>query len=251
MLITRIMHRFFVESNQISNKEIIIQGTDVNHIKNVLRLRIGEKIQISNGQGETFYCIIQLINDKNIITDIIEQNTNNSELKTKIYLFQGLPKKDKFELIIQKAVELGVYEIVPVITARTIVKLDEKKEQKKGNRWDSIAESAAKQANRGIIPFVSTPLSFKEAIKYASKLDMNLVPYEMATDISKSRHIINNINCSSIGVFIGPEGGFEEEEIQMAIDQGIIPITLGKRILRTETAGIAVMSLLMFNIEED
>ncbi|MDF2819591.1 MAG: methyltransferase, RsmE family [Clostridiales bacterium] len=245
------MYQFFVEPSQISEKSILINGADVNHIKNVLRLRVGENISISDGQGETFYCIIDLISDNTIVANIIDRRKSSKELKTKIFLFQGLPKKDKFELIIQKAVELGVYEIIPVITARTIVKLDDKKELKKSNRWDSIAESAAKQAGRDIIPKVKAPMKYKEALEYARSLEKNIIPYEMATNVMHSKQVISNMQCSSVGVFIGPEGGFEEGEVKMAVDNNIVPITLGKRILRTETAGITVMSLLMFSIEED
>ncbi len=246
------MNRFYVEDNQIQDDKIYITGSDVNHIKNVLRMKVGEKIIISNGQGKDFYCIIENECNDEVIASIQESRESDTELKGKIYLFQGLPKKDKMELITQKAVELGVYEIIPVMTKRTVVKLeDKKKELKKIERWQSIVTSAAKQSGRGIIPKVSETMSFKEAVLYASKLGCNLIPYENADDIKKTREIISNLNSNgTVGIFIGPEGGFEESEINYAVSQGVKPITLGKRILRTETAGLAILSMIMLQMEE-
>lgn len=246
------MYRFYVEENQIGNEVIKITGSDVNHIKNVLRMKEEEEIIICNGQGKDFYCIIEAVSNSEIVARIKDSYEADTELNTKLYLFQGLPKKDKMELIIQKAVELGVYEVIPVVTKRTIVKLDDKKEMKKLERWQTIATSAAKQSNRGIIPKVVASMSYKEALAYAKTLDCNLIPYEKAKGINKTKEIIKVAkNNKSIGIFIGPEGGFEETEIEAAMDINIKPITLGKRILRTETAGLTILSLLMFEIEED
>ena len=173
------------------------------------------------------------------------------ELGTKLYLFQGLPKSDKMDLIIQKAVELGVYEIVPVVTRRTIVKLDEKKEAKKLARWQGISESAAKQAGRGRIPSVSPPVSFKDALEFAGTLDSVIIPYEKAEGMEASRAVVKGLkNKKSVGIFIGPEGGFDTEEVDAAMESGAVPVTLGRRILRTETAGLAVLSVLMFELED-
>jgi 16S rRNA (uracil1498-N3)-methyltransferase len=245
------MYRFYVEQNQIGDKDIIITGPDVNHIKNVLRMKPGEKIIICNGQGKDFYCIIEDESDGKITANITEFRETETELEGKIYLFQGIPKKDKMELIIQKAVELGVYEIIPVMTKRTVVKLeDKKKELKKVERWQSIATSAAKQSNRGIIPVVTETKTLKEALKIADTMDFKLIPYENAKDIQITKEIIGNIKSNhSIGIFIGPEGGFEEEEIRIAMDAGFSSITLGRRILRTETAGLAILSMLMLQME--
>ncbi|TCT16877.1 16S rRNA (uracil1498-N3)-methyltransferase [Natranaerovirga pectinivora] len=246
------MYRFFVDSRQISEKEIIILGDDVNHIKNVLRMEKGECLVICNGQGEDYYCIIDSVENDRVIALIQEKTISETELKTKIYLFQGMPKKDKMELIIQKSVELGVQEIIPVITQRTIIKLEPKKEIKKIERWNAISLSAAKQAKRGIIPKVSNTMSFNEALTFASKeLDAVLIPYEKANNISVTKSIIESMKVNSVGIFIGPEGGFEEEEIEKAIKYGAQPISLGKRILRTETAGLTLLSILMYNFEED
>lgn len=246
------MYRFYVEENQIIDKEITILGTDVNHIKNVLRMNKDDELIICNGQGEDYHCIIDTMSNSQIIAKVKTQETTDTELKAKIYLFQGLPKKDKMELIIQKAVELGVFEIIPVVTKRTVVKLDYKKEQKKLERWNAIAISAAKQSNRGIIPRVSESMSFKKALEYAKELEGNIVPYEKAKGIKDTKEILNQMSqCKSIGVFIGPEGGFEESEIKDCLEQEIKPITLGKRILRTETAGLTALSLLMLQLEDD
>ena len=246
-----VMYRFYVEPDQTGDKEIKITGPDFNHIKNVLRMKIGEKLIICNGQGKDFYCIIKEEADGAIISEVLKIQETDTELDGRIYLFQGVPKKDKMELIIQKAVELGVYEIIPVMTRRTVVKLeDRKKEQKKLERWQAIAASAAKQSNRGIIPRISDTMSFQEALAYAGSMDCKVIPYENAGDITKTRSIIQKISVTqTIGIFIGPEGGFEEEEVKQASDMGVLPITLGRRILRTETAGLAVLSMIMLQME--
>ncbi len=248
-----VMYRFYVDQSQIGEQFITIKGTDVNHIKNVLRMRIGEKLVICNGQGKDFYCIIDRESKDEITVSIEEICDTDTELDGKIYLFQGLPKKDKMELIIQKAVELGVYEIIPVMTQRTVVKLeDKKKEAKKLERWQLIATSAAKQSNRGIIPMVSDTMNFKEALNYAKNMDVKIIPYEEADGINKTKEIIQSMKSNqSVAVFIGPEGGFEEKEIGQALEAGILPITLGRRILRTETAGLAILSMIMLQMEHE
>lgn len=246
------MHRFYVNENQIIEDTIRITGPDVNHIRNVLRLKQGEQIIICNGQGKDCYCIINKVLETQVEAKIESMQDTASELKTRITLFQGLPKKDKMELIIQKAVELGVYEIVPVMTKRVIVKLeDKKKEEKKLERWQAIAESAAKQSGRGVIPQIKPVLQFTEAVKKAREMGTGIIPYENATDMEHTRKVINQCGqYSSIGIFIGPEGGFEEAEVKTAEENGIIPISLGKRILRTETAGLAVLSMMILALEE-
>lgn len=246
------MHRFYVTPNQVDHNTVTIIGPDVNHIKNVLRMKQGEEIVICNGQGKDCYCIINKVSETEITADIRTEQETKAELKTKITLFQGLPKKDKMELIIQKAVELGVYEIVPVMTKRVIVKLeDKKKEEKKLERWQAIAEGAAKQSGRGIIPKVRPVLSFAQAITSASNMDLGLVPYENALGMQYTREIMNSLGkYETIGVFIGPEGGFEESEVELAKKNNIMPITLGNRILRTETAGLAVLSMMVLMLEE-
>lgn len=248
------MHHFFADTTQIntSEKKIIITGSDVNHIKNVLRMKPDEKLLISDGKGNDYMAVIkEYTTDNEVIAYIIEEQFQGTELPAKIYLFQGLPKSDKMELIIQKAVELGVYEIIPVATKRAVVKLDRKKEALKLTRWNNIAESAAKQSRRSIIPKVNEIMSFKEAMEYAEKIDINLIPYENYKDMSYTKDIINGIEKGkSIGIFIGPEGGFDESEVELAEKSGVKKISLGKRILRTETAGLMIISVLMFRMEE-
>lgn len=244
------MPRFFAETENISEDKIIINSGDVNHIKNVLRMQIGEELEICDGKGTDYHSVIESLDRDEIILGIISSEKSKSELPKKIYLFQGLPKSDKMELIIQKAVELGVYEIIPTVTKRCIVKIDAKKEDKKISRWQTISESAAKQSGRGIIPVIKAPMSLKEAYEYASTLDAALIPYEKAEGIEKTREILSSLSDKeSVAVFIGPEGGFEEGEIEDAMEKGIMPITLGKRILRTETAGLAILSVLMMQFE--
>lgn len=246
------MHRFYVSGLTADDKIVRLNETDVNHIRNVLRMRTGEQILVCDGQGINFCCVITEISANGIFAEVESILNTKSELPVEVTLFQGMPKKDKMELIIQKAVELGVYRIVPVITKRTIVRLeDEKKEARKTERWNTIAESAAKQSGRGIIPEILTPVSYCEAVKMAGELDVNIIPYEDARGIEHAREVIYNLcRKKSAGVFIGPEGGFDPEEVKSAQATGIEPITLGNRILRTETAGIAVLSIIMFNTDK-
>ena len=246
------MQRFFVEPHQIDEAahQIHIIGTDVNHISNVLRMKQGVEVWISDGGQKEYRCAIEAFSADEVLLHIIYAQEPDYELPSRIYLFQGLPKADKMELIIQKAVELGAYEIIPVETKRCVVKLDGKKAAKKVERWQQIAESAAKQSKRMLIPNVHQVLSFKEALKYAESMDIRLIPYELAKGMQETKEILAAIEQGqSIGIFIGPEGGFEEKEVEAAISEGAKPITLGKRILRTETAGLAILSVLMFQLE--
>lgn len=244
------MHRFYVDSFDGNGKTIDITGGDVNHIKNVLRLRPDDEIIIGDGAGNDYICRIKSIDADRVTALICDVIRNAAELDTRITLFQGMPKSDKLEFIIQKAVELGIYEIVPVITERTIVKIDKSKEGKKLERFRAIAASAAKQSGRGIIPEVKPFMSFKEALGFAGQLDMNIIPYENARGMEYSRQIIKSVKGKkTLGIFIGPEGGFAKEEVEAAVSMGAKCITLGNRILRTETAGIAALSIIMFEIE--
>lgn len=247
------MNRFFVDDpGAFSDRSVVITGEDVNHVKNVLRLKENDELIVSDGRGRDYHCRISGITNEEVVADICDICDNFSELSTEITLFQGFPKGDKMELIIQKTVELGVTRIVPVMTKRTVVKLDDKKAKKKTERYNMIAESAAKQSGRGMIPEVTMPVSFAEAVSMAEKLDMNIIPYEEAEGVEYSRNIIKSIKGKkSLGIFIGPEGGFARKEVEKALDAGASAITLGHRILRTETAGMAVISIIMFELEED
>lgn len=249
------MYQFFVGPEAINTdlKRVFITGGDVNHIKNVLRMKQGEEINISNGtDGKEYRCAILEMTDDTVTCELRFVKEDGNELPSRVVLFQGLPKADKFELIIQKCVELGVAEIVPVSMKRCVMKIDEKKESKKVERWQAIAEAAAKQSKRGIIPTVSGVATYGEALKKAQELDIVLLPYEMADadSMGKTREIISGIKPGqSVGIFIGPEGGFDDSEVTKANDAGAQTITLGKRILRTETAGFTVMSWLMYFLD--
>lgn len=248
------MYRFFVKQEQIDmeEKKIHITGSDVNHIKNVLRMHQGETILISAGDNLEYTCLVSEMEAEEVIADISYVQEVGMELPSKIYLFQGLPKSDKMELIIQKAIELGAAEIVPMATKRAVVKLDAKKAAKKVQRWNEIAKSAAKQSKRGLIPEVKPVMSFKEAVEYGKSMDMLLIPYEDAKGIAHSREVVETVkDKKSLGIYIGPEGGFPEEEVSLAMKAGAEPVTLGHRILRTETAGMTLLSILMFMLEED
>lgn len=244
------MYQFFVEDTQIGETSVTIEGGDVNHIKNVLRMKRGEKVRISSVSGRNYFGEIAELSDAMVLVDILEECVDGTELSNKIYLFQGLPKSDKMELIIQKAVELGAYEIVPVAMKNCVVKLEEKKAASKVARWQEIAKSAAKQSKRSLIPTVQMPMSYKEAITKAAELDVVLVPYENERGMTATKEAIEQIKPGqSVGIFIGPEGGFADAEIALARENEMKLISLGKRILRTETAGLATLSILMYHLE--
>lgn len=247
------MHRFFVEAEQIDTlqNQVLITGSDVNHIKNVLRMNVGDQILVSCEDEWEYTCRLCQIANEEILAVVEEAAQTQRELPSRIYLFQALPKGDKMELIIQKAVELGVYQVIPVETKNCVVKLDDKKKAAKIKRWQAIAESAAKQSKRLQIPKIHEVMRFADAVSYAQTLDVCVIPYELAEDMQHTREILGRIQPGqSIGIFIGPEGGFDRGEVQTALDEQIEPITLGRRILRTETAGLAILSILMYLLEE-
>lgn len=254
------MYHFFVEPCQVHETYVEILGGDVNHIKNVLRMRVGEEITVSDGFGHEYLCQAEEFLEDSVRVGILERREVSVELPSRLILFQCLPKGDKLELIIQKAVELGASEIVPVASRRCVVKLDAKKEANKRKRWQAIAESAAKQSGRAIVPEVKPVVKFSQALTQAESLDVRLIPYECADELledghssamQKTRELLSGIRRGqSVGIFIGPEGGLEKEEVDAAIAAGVKPVTLGKRILRTETAGLCILSVLMFQLEE-
>lgn len=243
------MYNFFANAENRQGDLYIITGSDCNHMKNVLRMKAGEKILVSDG-GKSHLCVLEGFDGANAVLRITEENYQDTELPIKIYLFQGLPKSDKLELIIQKTVELGVYGIIPVEMNRSIVKLDEKKKGAKRERWQAIAESAAKQSKRCVIPEVFDVMTYKQAIEKAKDMDVLLIPYENENGMKATSEALENIKPgSSVGILIGPEGGFEEKEVSLAIDAGGISISLGKRILRTETAAITSVGMCMLYAE--
>ncbi len=252
------MYHFFVEPSQITDTSVTITGSDVNHIKNVIRLKTGDEISVSNGlDGREYRCGIEEIADDEVKCRLYFVKEDGVELPSRVYLFQGLPKGDKMELIVQKMTELGVNEIIPVAMKRCVVKLDEKRARAKTERWQGIAEAAAKQSKRAVVPQIHSVMSFSDALEYARGMDKGLVPYELcdmldgAQGMAGTRKAIEGIGRGeSVAVFIGPEGGFDEQEINAAIAAGFEPITLGRRILRTETAGMTVMAWIMYQLEE-
>ncbi len=243
------MYNFFAEINSRNGDCYCISGADFNHIKNVLRMNHGDKFLVSD-DGKSHLCEIDKYEGEYVIARIIEENYQDTNLPSKIYLFQGLPKSDKLELIIQKAVELGVEEIIPVEMNRCVVKLDDKKKKSKVQRWQAIAESAAKQSKRTSIPVVSDVLTFKQALEKAASLDCFIVPYENKDGMKSTKEALSQIKKgTSVGIMIGPEGGFEEYEIEKAVFVGGKTVSLGKRILRTETAAITSVAMCMLYIE--
>ncbi len=242
------MYHFFVPD--ADGPVISIRGGDVNHIRNVLRMKAGDRIVVSNGSDRDFYCVIREIRRDEVIAEVCPEEVEESELPANLILYQGLPKGTKMELIVQKAVELGAVRIVPVAMRRSVTRLDEKKQKTKIPRWNSIAESAARQSGRRIIPEVTRAMSWQEAVQEASRLDRILVPYENARGMSGTLQALRELKTGQdIGIFIGPEGGFEPSEIQVLKDAGAAVISLGNRILRTETAGMTALSLCMARLE--
>lgn len=246
------MPRFYVDPSRIGGAEIILGDGEYNHIKNVLRKQVGDTLLICDGEGMEYSCEVAQFRDGEVVLTILERKAGNTELPVKISLFQGLPKKDKLEFIIEKSVELGAYSVVPVACSRSVAKLeDEKKEAKKLTRWNAIAEAAAKQSGRGIVPKVEGLLSFRKAIQYAKEnYDVIFIPYENAEGMRYTEQVISELREGiSVAVFIGPEGGFSPEEITLAMENDAKIISLGRRILRTETAGLTVLSYLMLRAE--
>ena len=248
------MYKFFVNSNQIKNNKVVINGEDYNHIKNVIRLTKEELIYICNKEfSETFKCKIKNMENNEINCEIIEKVLETTETKTNIHIFQGLPKSDKFEFIIEKCTEIGVKEITPILMKRTIVKLDEKDMVKKLIRWNKIAETASKQSKRDSILKVNNIIKFNDILNKLLNYDMVLVAYEeeknnLLKNILKKQSLKNKIN--NIAVIIGPEGGIDYDEIELCKNNNVIPITLGKRILRTETAPIVAASNILYELED-
>lgn len=246
------MYRFFVEKYQIHDGRVDITGEDVNHIRNVLRMRPGEEVLISTGDEWEYTCAIERLEEDRVTLRVEDASRPGRELASKIWLFQCLPKGDKMETVIQKAVELGAYTVVPVASSRCVVKLDERRAAQKVVRWNAIAEAAAKQSKRLIVPEVRGVMRFRDALEAAADLDVKLIPYERQDGMEGTRKILNAIRPGqSVAVVIGPEGGFDDAEVQLAREHGFEPVTLGKRILRTETAGMTMLSILMYLLEQD
>lgn len=243
------MHNFFADESARAENSFRIGGKDYNHICNVLRMQIGDAFLVSC-DGVSNLCRLERIESDTVVAEIVEEGYQSTELPVQLYLFQGLPKGDKMELIIQKTVELGVAGIIPVEMSRCVMKLEEKKKKARVERWQSIAESAAKQSKRSVIPEVFGVMTYKQAMEKIAEMDLFLVPYENERGMAATREALSRIKAPmSVGILIGPEGGFDEKEVALARDAGAVIISLGKRILRAETAAVTAVAMGMLHVE--
>ena len=245
------MPKFFVEPSKVNGGTIVIDTDDVNHIVRVLRMEIGDEISVCDSAGMDYSAKISEITNKSVLCDILSQRKSDTEPALEVTLWQGIPKGSKMEYIIQKTTELGIKRIVPVSMSRCVSKIESKKDgEKKVQRWQKIAESAAKQSGRGIVPEICMPVSFNEAVNAMCKCDKAFAPYECEENNTIKSEISGISGSMSVGFIIGPEGGFAPEEIDKLQKDGIHSVTLGKRILRTETAGETVLAILMYEANE-
>ncbi len=246
------MLHIFASPEDIEGDLLRITGSEVNHIRNVMRLKRGDEISVSLGEdGREYRYGIESFEDEAVLCRLRFVKEKSVELPARVLLFQGLPKADKMEWIVQKSVELGAAEVIPVSMERCVVKLDAAKAKKKTARWQGIAESAASQSRRGMVPVVHSPMTMKEAVQYAKEhTDCRMIPYELQENDGSTGKYLESIRPGeAVSIFIGPEGGFTPEEVELAREAGIRPISLGNRILRTETAGLAVLSWLIYILE--
>lgn len=243
------MFNFFASPDSRNGDFYYIEGNDLNHIRNVLRMKVSDRLLVSN-KGISSLCEIESLDDSGAVVRIIEEEYQNTELPVEIHLFQGLPKADKMELIIQKCTELGVHKIVPCEMHRCVVKIEDKKKKSKVQRWQAISESAAKQSKRSIIPEIGDILPFSLLKEKVKDFDLFIVPYENERGMTATKETLDKIKSGmKIGILIGPEGGFEEKEIEAMLSVGAVPLSLGSRILRTETAAITALGMCMLHIE--
>ncbi len=244
------MPKFFIKKEAINNKKVKITGGDAVHISKVLRTEVGEILTLCDGEGTDFTAKVTECQKDCISLDIIKTSPCLAEPNVSVTLFQGLPKQGKMDYIIEKCTELGVLRIVPVKTKRSVVKIDDKKsEAKKLERWQKIANESVKQCGRGTIPVVSDVMSVKEAIAFSKDLDLTIAAYECETEVS-IKSVLSGKSPKSVGIFIGPEGGLDDKEIELFKEANIKTVTLGKRILRTETAGHTVLTAVMYEFNE-
>lgn len=243
------MHKFFVPKHSIVDNIATIDGEDVKHIYKVLRLKLKEKVNINNCEGKEYLGEIALIDKSSVTVNLLEESAINNESPIEVRLFQGMPKSTKMDLIVQKNTELGVKSITPIITERVIVKT-ELKEFKKVDRWNRIALEACKQSKRSLVPEINVPMEFEKLLEELKHMDLVVVPYENEEGygIKKLVENIKKDTISKVAIIIGPEGGFEESEILKLKQIGAMVVTLGPRILRTETAGFTCLSLIMYEL---
>ncbi|MBU0687408.1 MAG: 16S rRNA (uracil(1498)-N(3))-methyltransferase [Candidatus Margulisbacteria bacterium] len=240
--------RFFIAKENMDPAKAIVTGKDAHHLIHVLRKKIGDKLEIIDSQANCYQAEITKIEDEKVTCKLIEKKKSKNELPVKVTLFQCLPKHKKMDFIIEKCTELGATQIIPVVSERSIPKLDADKAAKKVTRWNEIARSAAEQSGRATLPTVASPISFAEAIKQGS-FDLKVIPWETEGRNSLKKILKEYPQIKNIAVYIGPEGGFSHAEIELAKNQNIFPVTLGPRILRTETAGIYILSSLSYELE--
>ena len=243
------MQQVFIDDVMVGDTYVTITGEDVHHIRDVLRMKPGEKIRVSTSSGRSMFCELAEFGAEFIQADILDEIAADTELTSQVVLFCGLPKGDRMETVVKKAVELGVHEIVPVRMRYCVKKLEGKKEVSKLKRWQTISENAAQQSKRSIVPHIHPVLSFADALEYAKDFDLLFIPYENEKGMAGTVHALQQVRPGmQIGVFIGPEGGFAEEELAILPESAQI-ISLGRRILRTDTAAITAMATLMLRLE--
>lgn len=240
------MANFYISKSMINERKAIITGDEAKHISRVLRMKKGDNVTLCDGEGTFYEAVLTDFDEKTVTANILSQRVAETEATVKITLYQGVPKNPKLETIVQKAVEIGIVRVVPVDTKRAVAKLDKRE---KIDRLQKIAAEAAKQSKRGIVPIVCPCMSFKDAVSEAKKADLAIIPYEEETENSL-KSVLSGKKVQTVSIIIGPEGGFDKEEVELALANGITPVTLGKRILRTETAGLAVSAAVLYEFDE-
>lgn len=247
------MYQFFTENEETRDGRFQITGSDVNHIKNVLRMHPGERVRISCPSGSSFFCHVEELSADYVTLVVDRRDTVGTEFAHRVFLFQGLAKGDKMDFVVQKAVELGVYAVIPVAMKNCVVQLDERKARERTKRWQAIAESAAKQSGRSLIPEVHAPVNWREALALAEELaELVLVPYENERGLAHTREVLGGCaDRGTLAVMIGPEGGFAPEEIESVREREHFQmLSLGRRILRTETARLATLAMLVYALDD-
>ena len=242
------MSKFFVPKENIFDDKIFITGGDVAHILKVLRMKKNDKLCLCDGKGIDYEASIFEVSNDKIVCEILSQKKSDTEANIEVTLFQGIPKASKMDYIIQKTTELGIVRIVPCEMTRCVSKLDKKDAVKKCERWQKISEEAAKQSGRGVIPEVHAPVTFDEAINLMKQSDLCFAPFECEEQTTLKSILTQKSDVKTVSYIIGPEGGFDMDEVEKLKNNGVKTVTLGKRILRTETAGEAVLSMVMYEL---
>lgn len=240
------MANFYIEKTDITENIAAITGEEAQHISRVLRMKKGDEVTLCDGEGMFYEAVLSDFSDKTVTAEILSSRRAETEPHVQVTIFQGVPKNPKLETIIQKLTEIGAVRLVPVDTKRCVAKLDK---ENKVDRLRKIAREAAKQSKRGIVPEVLSPVNFKEAVSMAAEADLALIPYEEEREMSLKK-ALSGKKPETVSVMIGPEGGFDSDEIKLAKENGITSVTLGKRILRTETAPLTVCSAILYELDE-